>query len=55
MCFKVRRKPAIALSILSAIVFIFGVAIAALAINFALADSVFTIEALPGQNDINVA
>jgi hypothetical protein len=55
MCFKIRRKPAIAVSFLSAVVFIFGVTIAALAINFALADSMFTIEALQGQNDINLA
>jgi hypothetical protein len=48
MCFKIRKRPAIVVSILSGIVLIFGVVIAALAVNFALAESVFTIQALQG-------
>lgn len=54
-CFKTRKTPAIALSVLSALVFICGVVIAALAIRFAVGDSFFTVKTLQGDiSDINV-
>jgi hypothetical protein len=54
-CFKTRRTPSIWLSVLSALVFIAGVVIAALAIQFAVGDSFFTVKTLQGDvSDVNV-
>ena len=45
-CFKTRKQPAVALTILSSLVFLCGIAIAALAIRFAVGDSFFTVKTL---------
>ena len=49
MCFKSRKQPALALTILSVLIFCIGIAISALAIRFAVGDSFFTIKTLKGD------
>jgi len=48
-CFKTRRTPAIWLSVLSALVLLAGIAIAALAIRFGVGDSFFNVKTLKGE------
>ena len=42
-CFKSRKQPAVAIAILSSLVFIAGIVIAAFAIQFAVGSSFFTV------------
>lgn len=54
-CFKSRKQPALAITILSSLVLIAGIVISALAIRFAVGSSFFTIATLTGTPaDINV-
>ena len=57
VCFKTRRQPALALTMLSALVIIFGIIISVLAIKFAIGDSFFNVSSIGDldPNDIDVS
>ena len=52
-CFKTRKQPAIAITILSSLVLICGIVIAFLAYRFAVSDSFFKVKTLQGVADVD--
>lgn len=57
VCFKTRRQPAIALTVLNSLIIVFGLIISILAIKFAIGDTFFNVKSLKDldPDDIDTA